>query len=288
MLKLALLFVMLATASQAFAVSIPLGVARPIEKLNLKTNAGKFEFEGIVKLSNCSGALIKFEGQSETNKAIVMTNGHCADLPGGGFIQPGEIIANKKVARTIGIFDAKMALHRVKTTQFLYATMTETDVSFYELELTYKAIRDQFDVEAYTLSPKHPSVGTEMQIISGYWEKGWDCSVEAFIPTLKEDAYTWIDSIRYDEGCDTTHGTSGSPIIERNSRSVIGINNTGNDSGERCTMDNPCEVSTDGTVTVRKGVSYGQQTYRVYSCLTEKFAIDLRKPGCQLFKGSKN
>jgi hypothetical protein len=49
-------------------------------------------------------------------------------------------------------------------------------------------------------------------------------------------------------------------------------------------MDNPCEVSTDGTVTVRKGISYGQQTYTIYSCLNEQFAFDLKKAGCVLPK----
>ena len=270
------------------AHALPVGIARPIEKLNFKTNAAAFDFEGIVKLSNCSGALVKFEGQPETNKAIIMTNGHCADLPGGAFIKPGEVISNKKVARTVGIFDAKMGLHRVKTTQFLYATMTETDVTFYELELTYQNIKDQFDIDALTLAPSKPKIGTEMQIISGYWERGWDCSIEAVIPSVKEDAYVWINSLRYNANCDTTHGTSGSPIIERNTRTVIGINNTGNDDGERCTMNNPCEVSTDGTITVKQGTSYGQQTYNVYTCLNSKFAIDLKKPGCTLFKQKKN
>ncbi len=282
MLKLLFSLLMLASA-QAFA--LPVETTRAIERLSDKSFAlNKFDFEGIVKLSNCSGALIRFEGAPETNKAVIMTNGHCADLPGGVFIKPGQVLVNKKVKRSVGIFDANMNLHRVSTTQFLFATMTDTDVSLYELELTYKNIKDQFGIEPFTLASTHPTENTEMQIISGYWEKGWDCSIEAFIPKLKEDAYTWVDSLRYNDACDTTHGTSGSPIIERNTRSVIGINNTGNDSGEKCTMDNPCEVSTDGTITVRQGISYGQQTYTIYSCLNETFGLDLKKAGCLLPK----
>ena len=282
MIKFILALLVLSSA-QAFA--LPVEVSRPIQLMGQKSfDNNTFEFEGIVKLSNCSGALIKFEGAPETNKGLIMTNGHCADLPGGVFIKPGQVLVNKKVKRTVGIFDAKKALHKVTTTQFLYATMTDTDVAVYELELTYKNIKDQFDIDAYTLVSTHPAVNVEMQIISGYWEKGWDCSVEDFIPTLKEDAYTWVDSLRYNDTCDTTHGTSGAPIIERNTRNIIGINNTGNDSGERCTMDNPCEVSNDGTVTVRKGISYGQQTYTIYSCLNEQFAFDLKKAGCALPK----
>lgn len=274
------------TASTAFA--LPVGIARPIERMNFKSmNANSFDFEGIVKLSNCSAALIKFEGASDDKKAVVMTNGHCADLPGGVFIEPNEVIVNRPVKRGMGIFNSKMKISRVQSTRFIYATMTGTDVSLYELELTYRQIKDKFDIDPLTLAPSRPTEGTEMQIISGYWDRGWDCSIDAFIPTIKEDAYVWTDSIRYNENCDTTHGTSGSPIIERNTRTVIGINNTGNDSGERCTMDNPCEVSTDGTITVRQGVSYGQQTYQIYSCLNKNFDLDLKVPGCKLQKPQK-
>ena len=279
----ALVAVVALTASTAFA--LPVEVSRPIQKMNShKALADGYDWEGIVKLSNCSAALITFEGMPETKKAVVMTNGHCADLPGGRFLAPGEVLVNKAVSRTVGIFDVKKGLHKVKATKFLFATMTDTDVSLYELELSYKEIKDKFDVDPLLLAPSHPKANTEMMIVSGYWERGWDCSVNAFIPQLKEDAYTWIDSIRYNAECDTTHGTSGSPIIERNTRTVIGINNTGNDSGERCTMDNPCEVSSDGSITVSKGTSYGQQTYQIYSCLNKNFDLDLKQRGCTLPK----
>lgn len=270
------------TTTSAFA--LPLGIKRPIEKLNLKSEFAEYDFEGIVKLSNCSGALIQFEGQSEDKKAVVMTNGHCADLPGGRFLGPGEVLVNKAVARTVGIFDTKKALHKVKATKFIFATMTDTDVALYELELTYRQIKDKFDVEPLLLAPSHPKTNTEMMIVSGYWERGWDCSIDGFVAQVKEDVYVWTDSIRYDAKCDTTHGTSGAPIIERNTRTVIGINNTGNDSGERCTMNNPCEVSANGTITVRSGISYGQQTYQIYSCLNKDFELDMKKAGCSLPK----
>jgi V8-like Glu-specific endopeptidase len=285
MIKL-LMTAILFSSVQAFA--LPVEVTRPIQKLPFKSLTDQnYDFEGIVKLSNCSGALIAFEGMPETNKAVVMTNGHCADLAGGVFIEPGQVLVNKLTGRTIGIFDRLKNLHKVKTTKYLYATMTDTDVTLYELELTYKQIKDQFDIDALELSSKHPALNVETQIISGYWEKGYDCTVEAFIPFLKEDAYTWVDSLRYDKGCNTIHGTSGAPIIERNTRTVIAINNTGSDDGERCTMNNPCEVSANGTVTARKGISYGQQTYTIYSCLNAKFAIDLKKSGCLLPKPQK-
>ena len=38
-----------------------------------------YDFEGIVKLSNCSGAVIKFIGQDLNDRALVLTNGHCLE-----------------------------------------------------------------------------------------------------------------------------------------------------------------------------------------------------------------
>jgi hypothetical protein len=79
-------------------------------------------------------------------------------------------------------------------------------------------------------------------------------------------------------------GTSGSPLIARGTKTVIGINNTSNESGETCTLNNPCEVDEAGNVEVRKGVRYGQQTFNVYPCLTPDFRFDLSRRGCSLPK----
>jgi hypothetical protein len=49
-------------------------------------------------------------------------------------------------------------------------------------------------------------------------------------------------------------------------------------------MNNACEVAPGGTVTVRHGTNYGQQTYLFYGCLKAGSEIDLKKPGCALPK----
>ncbi len=287
MMKLTALVLAFATTT---AFALPLGKFDALKASMNKSRpmiSTQYDFEGIVKLSNCSGSLIKLDGAPETNKALMMTNGHCSDLLGGRFLNPGEVLTNKPVKRTVAIFDKSAKLHRVQTTKFVYATMTKTDMAIYELSLSYKEIKDQFGIEPLSLAKTRPVVPTEVQIISGYWDRGYDCTLEEFIPQIKEDVYVWQDSVRYNEHCDTIHGTSGSPIIERNTRSVIAINNTGNDDGAKCTMNNPCEVGADGTITVRKGFSYGQQTYEVYSCLDKKFEINLAKVGCKLQKPAR-
>jgi hypothetical protein len=91
-------------------------------------------------------------------------------------------------------------------------------------------------------------------------------------------------SIKYTEpGCLVIGGTSGSPIIETGTRTVIGVNNTGNEDGLSCRMNNPCEVDKQGNISYQKGWSYGQQTYWVYSCRNSTTGeLDLNLPGCKL------
>lgn len=65
---------------------------------------------------------------------------------------------------------------------------------------------------------------------------------------------------------------------------VVAVNNTGNEDGGRCTDNNPCEVAEDGTVTVREGINYGQQTYRIPACFALDNKLDLSRSGCALPK----
>lgn len=255
-------------------------------KMNLKSfslNSQNYDFEGIVKLSNCSGSLVTFSGQPDTAKGIVMTNGHCIQKP-GGYLSPGEVWANRPISRAMKIFDANMKLSPITATKILYATMTGTDLAFYELAETYQDIQKKFNVSPFILDVAHPVAGLPIEIISGYWDRGYTCDIDGFVFKIKEGQWTWTDSIRYTAGCDTIGGTSGSPLIQRGTKTVVGVNNTSNESGQTCTLNNPCEVSEDGAVVATMGVRYGQQTFNAYTCLTPDFQIDLGRRGCTLPK----
>lgn len=271
-------------STTAFALDIPLKAANELVTLKAKADLVSvdtdYNFEGIVKLSNCSGSIIIFNGMPTSAKAIVMTNGHCIEKP--GYIKPGEVVMNEPKARTMHVFKTLKKLHPIKSTKILYATMTDTDVAYYELDQTYDQIKAAYDVEPLELSVHRPVVGQPMELISGYWDRGWKCNIDAFVYQIKEKDWTWTDSIRYTSTCDTMGGTSGSPLIARGTRLAIGVNNTSNESGGVCTINNPCEVDQNGNVRATKGVRYGQQTYPVYTCLTPDFRIDLSLPGCEL------
>lgn len=262
----------------------------PFDALNtqLKSNEAldpNYDFNGIVKLSNCSGSVIRFSGMPDTAKAVVMTNGHCVSTGMfGGMIQPNTAIVNETASRSFKVYNRDGKLVPINATKIMYATMTGTDVAFYELRETFKDLATK-GVESFDFDGDRPVVGLKIDIVSGYWDRGYRCNIDAFIHTLKEANYTMKDSMRYsNSGCNTIGGTSGSPIIESGKRVVVGINNTGNESGKRCTMNNPCEVDENGNIEVKAKASYGQQTYQVYSCLTIDYRIDVNKTGCELFK----
>lgn len=273
------------TLASATAFAIPRAPHNALE-VRFKSSANvdlEYDFEGIVKLSNCSGSLIQFAGQPDSAKGIVMTNGHCIQKP-GGYLNPGEVWLNRPISREMKIFDRNMKLSPINATKILYATMTNTDVAFYELAETYADIEARFNVSPFTLDGNHPVVGTSLELISGYWDRGWKCDIDGFVYKMLEGAWTFTDSIRYTASCDTMGGTSGSPLIARGTKTVIGINNTSNESGEQCTVNNPCEVDESGNIRATKGVRYGQQTFNVYGCLTPDFQFDLKRRGCSLPK----
>jgi hypothetical protein len=235
-----------------------------------------------IALNNCSGSLVRWPSSVDTDRALMLTNGHCYE---GGFINAGVVLQNKTSTRTGTLLNSSGAsLGTVQADKVIYATMTNTDVTLYELTDTYAALKTRTGVTALTVSASHPTDGNGISIPSSYWKQIWTCTVNGFVPTLKEDQWTWHDSIRYSSTCDTTHGTSGSPIIDTTSGLIVGINNTGNDDGEMCTLDNPCEVDANGTTHAYQGQSYGEETYWFTTCLGASRTIDLTVSGCLLTK----
>ncbi|HEY9338375.1 S1 family peptidase [Kribbella sp. NPDC004138] len=244
------------------------------------------DFTGIAALSNCSASLVRYAESVSTDKALVLTNGHCYE---GGFLQPGQVLVNKTSTRSITLLkpDSSRA-GTIRAEKILFGTMTKTDMIVYQVNETYASIKTRLNVTPLTLAKQGPADGAGMAVVSGYWKRIYTCSVQATIPQLREGDWTWQNSIKYQQpGCETIGGTSGSPVVSTSTGEVIGVNNTGNEDGQQCTINNPCEVDADGNVTVDQGAAYGQQTWWLYTCLTANRTIDLNKTGCELPKPAR-
>ncbi|MCT9081399.1 S1 family peptidase [Streptomyces fulvoviolaceus] len=274
----------IAGAGAAPAVAAPVSAA-PAAKADTKAAAPTLKavtLAGTVALSNCSGSVIRFPNSLDTDPALVMSNGHCLST---GFPEPGEVLVNQASSRTFGLLNsAGTRVATLRASKLAYGTMTDTDVSIYQLTTTYATIKSSYGISPLTVQNTHPTAGTAITVASGYWKTLYSCSIDGFAYRLKEGDWTWKDSVRYTSACQTIGGTSGSPVIDQSTGNVVAVNNTGNEDGESCTENNPCEVDESGNVTVREGINYAQETYQIPACFTTGNQLDLSASGCTLPK----
>ncbi|QLJ05213.1 trypsin-like peptidase domain-containing protein [Streptomyces sp. NEAU-sy36] len=270
----------LAGLGAAPAVAAPLTAAPAPHQV--KPSAVTVNFAGTVSLSDCSGSIIRFAGSADSDPALVLTNGHCLET---GFPDPGQVITGQSSSRTFGLLNASGSkIATLRANQVVYSTMTDTDVTIYRLTSTYAQIKSSYGINALTVSDTHPTAGTAIKVVSGYWKTTYSCNIDGFVYRLKEGDWTWKDSIRYTSSCNTIGGTSGSPVIDTTTGKVIAVNNTGNEDGQRCTVNNPCEVDSSGNVTVRQGINYAEETYQIPACFTTGNKLDLGAAACVLPK----
>ncbi|WP_043265847.1 serine protease [Streptomyces sp. CT34] len=248
----------------------------------LRTKA--VDFAGTVALDDCSGSIVKMPTSKESDPALVMTNGHCLE---SGMPSAGQVIVDQPSSRSFTVLDKSAGeLGQIQATKVTYATMTNTDVTLYQTGSTYAEIAQKYGVKPLELATDHPAKGAGITVVSGYWKKTYTCSIDGFVPTLKEGDWSWKDSVRYTPECKTIGGTSGSPVVDNKTGKVAAINNTGNENGERCTENNPCEVDDQGNVTVHKGTNYAEETYGIPKCFGAGNKLDLNAAGCTLPKPS--
>ncbi|WP_406356078.1 serine protease [Streptomyces sp. NBC_01635] len=244
--------------------------------------AAAVNFAGTVSLSNCSGSVVRLPRSAGSDPALVLTNGHCLE---SGFPAAGEVLVDRASSRTFGLLNsAGTRVATLRADRLVYATMTDTDAAVYRLSSTYAQIKSTYGIDALTLDSARPAAGTAISVVSGYWKRIYGCSVDGFAHRLKEGNWTWKDSVRYTPACDTIGGTSGSPVVDDATGKVVAVNNTGNEDGQRCTVNNPCEVDANGVVTVRQGINYAQQTYPFTACFGTGSRLDLGASGCTLPK----
>ncbi|WP_184942255.1 S1 family peptidase [Kitasatospora kifunensis] len=261
----------------------PAGAAAPIKAAAPAKAVGHdatVNFAGTVALDDCSGSVVRLPNSQSTDPALVLTNGHCLET---GMPGPGEVIVNQPSSRSFTLLDASgNGIGTLTASKVVYSTMTNTDVTLYQLPNSYADIQQQYGISPLTISPDHPVAGSSIEVVSGYWQATYSCSIDGFVHQLREGDWTWQDSVRYTSTCNTIGGTSGSPVIDTSTGLLVAVNNTGNENGETCTVDNPCEVDQNGNVTVHQGTNYAEETYLLDSCFDPGNQLDLNLPGCTL------
>jgi hypothetical protein len=264
-----------------------------------QNNPRKHDFSGVVSSSNCTGTLVRFETSRDSDPVVILTAGHCTTYyESGKIVSPGGFLTVKDDSlvnhmtwdllssdgKTLEeLNDFGLTVPVALTGNVVYVTVTGTDISLFKLTMTYEEIFQKHGISPRILSKEKPSPQEKIDILSG--QLAYSCKVDDLVFRLREEGHTFSDSIRYSkDGCDTQNGTSGAPIISRQSGKIVGVHGTKNKLGHSCTRGNPCEVDKNGKISVRLGQTYGQQTHLIYTCLDSRNELDLALPGCQLTK----
>jgi hypothetical protein len=248
------------------------------------------DFNAIVVANSCTGFIVRLDSSSDSDAALVLTNGHCSSAK--LFMLPNTCVWGKESKQVFKLRsnEGNCVRASLKANRLLYRTMTGTDIALYQLKNSYADLAQRLNVKPLTLSRERPERKAEIALVSGLvplypWGRIYHCSIDGFAHRLQEGGWEFADAIRYSSsGCDTPAGTSGAPVIDKNTRQVVGIHSTKNLQGDACTLNNPCEKNKNGLVTVRPGAAYAQQTYQIYTCFDSNNKFDLSLPECVLFK----
>src|SRR5256886_13898046 len=163
------------TTSPAFASSAPAqaGPAAPAAAVAADLTA-------TIKLNNCSASLVRYPTSRNSDRAMMLTNGHCFE---GGFLAAGQVITNRASSRRGTLLNAAgSAVATLTADRLLYATMTGTDVSLYRLTRTFASIQSATGISARTISAGHPVTGDTF-VPSGFFARVFNCDIQAFVPT---------------------------------------------------------------------------------------------------------
>jgi hypothetical protein len=257
------------------------GVLVPVAASAAATSDGG-RFAGTARLPRCSGAVVRWPSALDTDRAAVITNGHCVRSP---FLGAREVLVDQRRWTRIRLLDGRGEVAMVvRGVRLEYASMYRTDLAVLALRETYADLAAA-GVTPLALAARGPSRGEEIRIPSGYWTEQRACTTTGTAYRLHEREWDWWRSIRLPalDGCAIRGGYSGSPIVSRGTGEVVGIANTGYIGGRRC-IDSACEENRRGRVRMVRHMNYGQQTWWLLTCIGPDRAFDLDTPGCRLAK----
>lgn len=239
-------------------------------------------FDSTVSIYNCSASVIKLPGSRDTDRALVMTNGHCIEPVFDRYLRRGEVVTNHSLNRLSNPYfkdisfyggNTPRELTNAQLTDVVYATMDNTDLAILRTNKTYGQLKSS-GVKVRPLSTGHPNIGTSIHIPSTYWNKSYSCKIDGFAHELHEGDWVWRDAMRYTaSGCQVQPGSSGSPVVNSATGAIIGVNNTYVEGGTQCTLSNACEVDYSGNRKMIPKRGYATQTYYISTCFNGSLSL---------------
>lgn len=243
---------------------------------------------GFPALNECESSIVRTSSSQDDDPALLLTNGHCVPNVDESMDMPaqGADIVDQKIDAPVTFTDAGgygMATSRID--RLLFATMTGTDLALFRLESSFSDLEKK-GARILHVATAPPKAGDAVTLMAADPFMGGprECTIEAIVPTLREGGYDQHDALRMEEAerCISEPGFSGAALLAPDGKTIVGVNNTSNRDGEKCTVDNPCEVSESGEATVLHERPYGQQIVALNDCVAAGSVLDLDAPGCDL------
>lgn len=208
----------------ATASAAPTGsVAQNAENTNYN------QFDAIVRVGNCSGSIIALPDSEPSDKALLLTNGHCYN----NNFRPGDVVVGMPSRAKVLLFNGNSTykVGSFYTTRALYSTTTGTDMTIYETSMTDQDLARRYGTTPRIVSETPVAVGEQVGVTSGYWKRTWDCTMTTNVDKLKEGDWTWNGAYRMEgPDCLTRSGSSGSPVLNSQGQ-IVAVNNTANFNG---------------------------------------------------------
>jgi hypothetical protein len=250
--------------------------------------------KGTVEIFNvCSASFVTLKDRSKSERGLVLTCGHCVERGTAKLFgqlavpAPGEILLNVKERRTFTLDTGNPAAPRacLSADELTYATMTGLDLAIYRLAETYEEIERRTGAKPLTIATDaQPPAGVRVRMPSAWHQTQKTCALDRIVARVTEGLWTLGPVMRLTRECDPQGGVSGSPVIREDTNEVIGVLSSGYDGdGAPCTINNPCEIAEDGSVSVAaKGQGYAYLVHQLHACRDQRGNFDLTAAGCQL------
>lgn len=253
------------------------------------TEEGNF---GNAIVNSCSAGVIKLEAMSSSRKAIVATNGHCLRLNRtmdreSSYLNPGETLTNIEtqafLERTLIRIHAPSGTVEVAAKRLIFATMTGTDISLFELNDSYDDLKEKYEIKPLIVSPKELAPKEAVQIQTGYYNRNFNCAFVRKV-NLREGPFHTNGALELTLECDIYPGVSGSPIVLRKSKMITGLANTHTSGeGEVCGFNNPCIILGSQVIEPNAGTSFGVSLVGLNSCYNSQIQqFDFARKSCRL------
>lgn len=258
------------------------GIAAFAPSVLLENKDGRFNlWNGIGRMESrgnrlCTAVLIDTRTDASADQpgspAYVLSSGHCT------FVQPDQMGADLEIEGQVEFnYFKDMPLQRkaYPLKKIHWSTLRGTDIALLELDAPLSRLL-QDGITPMKLAQTTPGVGSDVLSVSapltatGHTLRLSACTLDA-ITSIIEHPYAWNANLK--NRCeDVLPGSSGSPLIDRKTNTVIGIMGTstrGATEQGRCFADAPCEVKKNGQAFWSADTNYASPVDTLHACFAD-------------------